>query len=392
MSDESGGSLIFHQQQQTLSISIRLDICVATAYNVPYHVTPIPGSNGQLWIVPDYSSTNFATKLDSCNDAIVRSVQFRRLRASSEGGSMNEVTASMVGGEDWVFGLTGAPPQPPAYPTRSPATPAHGTHPVGTYESSERSDSVSTIEFYEDLLLMSLTIKLGSCTASVQNIPYHIGRVRNHEGHYIDDKLYVGPDFSETDFTTQVDNCRDSNINGDTFQQLFVSSEQGVPMSEITTHGTFITEWRFQLRGIPARPPPTTPLPTTPTPTVPTKPHPSGLYEDDSRGGSSVLVFLQKPGNFTMDITLGGCRLYYEDVPYEMVEENGASWVKPDYSSTSLAYALNNCRFNANSRYELNDLENIEFHDAQDPNDQTLVVYRMLETYGKALRTVFKNQ
>ncbi|EER12847.1 hypothetical protein Pmar_PMAR024218, partial [Perkinsus marinus ATCC 50983] len=203
MSDESGGSLIFHQQQQTLSISIRLDICVATAYNVPYHVTPIPGSNGQLWIVPDYSSTNFATKLDSCNDAIVRSVQFRRLRASSEGGSMNEVTASMVGGEDWVFGLTGAPPQPPAYPTRSPATPAHGTHPVGTYESSERSDSVSTIEFYEDLLLMSLTIKLGSCTASVQNIPYHIGRVRNHEGHYIDDKLYVGPDFSETDFTTQ---------------------------------------------------------------------------------------------------------------------------------------------------------------------------------------------
>ncbi|KAF4756055.1 hypothetical protein FOZ62_027253, partial [Perkinsus olseni] len=136
------------------------------------------------------------------------------------------------------------------------------------------------------------------------------------------------PDFGGTDFTTQLDNCGDPNIHGESFKQLAVTSKQGVPMSEVATYGQRTEEWEFQLRGIPTRPPPT-PLPAgpSPTPTVPTRPHPSGLYDDGGSGApSEVLVFLQKPGHFTMHITLGGCLVYYEDIPYEMVEENGVSW------------------------------------------------------------------
>ncbi|KAF4756418.1 hypothetical protein FOZ62_009849, partial [Perkinsus olseni] len=99
VTDDSGGSLVFHEQQQTFSISIRLETCVATAYNVPYAVRT--HTNEQFWVFPDYSSTNFETKLDSCNDPVVRSGQFSRLRVSSMGGSMNEIIAFIVDGVEW---------------------------------------------------------------------------------------------------------------------------------------------------------------------------------------------------------------------------------------------------------------------------------------------------
>ncbi|KAF4679872.1 hypothetical protein FOZ60_014393 [Perkinsus olseni] len=392
VTDESGGSLVFHEQQQTFSISIRLQTCVATAYNVPYTVRL--ATKDLFWVIPDYSSTNFETKLDSCNDAVVRGGQFSRLRVSSKGGSMNEITAFIVDGVEWVFELAGAPPPRPDHPTQSPAFPVHETHPVGIYQSEEHSNSVSTIEFYENLLLMSLAVNLGSCVAAARNVPYHIGRLHSHKGDILDDEFFVVPDFGSTDFMTQVDNCGDPAIHGESFKHLAVTSKQGVPMSEVTTYGQQTEEWEFQLLDVPTRPPPTTtPLPTTttPTPTVPTKPHPSGLYDGGSKGASGELVFLQKPGYFTMHITLAGCRLYYEDIPYEMVEENGVSWVEPDYSSTSLAYTLRKCRFKARSKYQLSDLEKIEFRDAQDPNDQTLVIHRS-RRHGKAQAKVFKNQ
>ncbi|KAF4734331.1 hypothetical protein FOZ63_020863, partial [Perkinsus olseni] len=123
--------------------------------------------------------------------------------------------------EEWVFELAGAPPPRPAYPTKSPASPVHEAHPVGIYQSDEHSNSVSTIEFYENLLLMSLTVKLAASTIMV-------------------------PDFGGTDFTTQLDNCGDPNIHGDSFKQLAVTSKQGVPMSEVATYGQRTEEWEFQ--------------------------------------------------------------------------------------------------------------------------------------------------
>ncbi|KAF4664180.1 hypothetical protein FOZ61_001053 [Perkinsus olseni] len=370
VNEKSGGSLVFHQQQQTLSIVIRLGDCVASAYNVPYGM--VPSTNGRYWVVPDYRSTNFNTKLDSCNDKVVSSVGFRRLEVSSTGGvSMNLVTASILDDVEWVFRLAGAPPPRPTHPTQSPATPTHETHPVGVYQGEGSSSSGSTIEFYENFKLMSLTFRAGGV---------------------LEDEFVVVPDLRGTHFETQLVNCGVTDLPSLALENLIVSSKKGVPMSEVIPHNT--NGWEFELRGAPSPPPPTTtPIPTTtsPTPTAPTKPHPYGLYDGQTTGATGELVFLQEPGNFTMHITLGGCSLNFDDIPYEMVEENGVSWMKADYSSTTLAHTLRNCRFYANSRYELEDLEKIEFRDAQDPLNQQLVIYRLSRTNGMREGKVFGN-
>ncbi|KAF4659452.1 hypothetical protein FOZ61_004722 [Perkinsus olseni] len=139
-------------------------------YSQGEQVRLIATPNDGFWVFLGYRSTNFESKLDSCNDAVDE-----------------QVTAFIVDGLEWVFELAGAPPDE--------------TPPVGIYQSDEHSNSVSTIEFYENLLLMSSTVKLAASTIMV-------------------------PDFGGTDFTTQLDNCGDPDIHGESCKHLAFTSRR----------------------------------------------------------------------------------------------------------------------------------------------------------------------
>ncbi|KAF4689659.1 hypothetical protein FOZ62_031461 [Perkinsus olseni] len=406
--DGDGGLLIFDRDDETLQLVVRLRGCVAAAHDVRYQTMGIADSQ-DFWLIPDYSSTGFQAALTACNHPTIHSDSFEHLLVTRKGNDpMGRVTVHM-GGYDWNFDrgsgytptaapTTRAPPTryPTAPPTTTPA-PSPSERPVGRYDYRQSSNS-GVLVFGQYSQTMHISINLNGCSTTVYNVPYDISPIWGH-----DDMFWVLPDYSSTNFKSNINRCSDSVVHGGSFEQLLVRTQSGVPMGRVTVYVGGSTSWNFDHSSTPITPAPTTtrrPVPTRPrttpargTPWVPSlSAAPKGLYEAQSDGVSGQLIFFQEKELFGIHVTLGGCRLYFEDIPYEMVVENGVSWVMPDYSSTSLPSTLRRCGFYANSRYELEDLEKIEFRDAQDPTQQTLTIYRQKRTYGKAQGKIFENQ
>ncbi|EER04285.1 hypothetical protein Pmar_PMAR021790 [Perkinsus marinus ATCC 50983] len=430
-SEGSGGLLMFDRDADTLQLIVRLGDCVAAAHDVPYRAVGVSSSTG-FWVVPDYSSSSFKASLDACKDPYVNSESFNHFAVVRKGDTpMGEISVHIGGGRRWIFELSRGEESPTTAPTttRTPYTtraptptttmpyttraptptttapsPSRGT-PQGRYEYSQ-SPNAASIVFNEDSQHMRLHVNLNGCGSSAYHIPYTISGIYGTE-----EQFWVLPDYSGTNLKRLIERCSDPVVHGGSFEQILVKAQNGVPMAELRIFVGGNTLWEFSHSSIPTprptvprtTPPPTPttlprttppPTPTTLPPVVPTGPaRPKGLYDAKSDGVSGQLVFFQTDELlFTMYITLGGCRLHFEDIPYTMHEANGASWVVPDYSSTRVADTLSHCRFYPNSRYELSDLQNIELKNAHDPAHQTLEIYRLSSTYGRAQAKIFENQ
>ncbi|KAF4727650.1 hypothetical protein FOZ62_011809, partial [Perkinsus olseni] len=335
-----------------------------------------------FWLIPDYSSTGFKAALTACNHPTIHSDSFKHLLVTRKGNDpMGRVTAH-VGGYDWNFDrgsdytptaapTTRAPPTryptapptryptapPTRYPTAPPTTtpsPSPSERPVGRYDYGQWPNS-GILVFGQYSQTMHVSVTLNGCSTTVYNVPYDISPIRGY-----DDMFWVLPDYSSTSFKSNINRCSDPVVHGGSFEQLLVRMHNGVPMGQVRVYVGGSTSWNFDHSSTPTTPAPTTtrrPVPTRPrttpartTPWVPSlSAAPKGLYEAQTDGVSGQLIFFQEKELFGMHVTLGGCRLYVEDIPYEMVVESGVSWVKPDYTSTSLPSTLRRCGFYADS-------------------------------------------
>ncbi|KAF4736614.1 hypothetical protein FOZ63_002072, partial [Perkinsus olseni] len=245
-----GGRLDFDESKQVLRISALLGRCGISAENVPYTITPIPGSSHEYWLKPDYSSTDFEARLAACRDRSINADFFDRLHVKANHGVlMSDIVINGANGSPWNCWLADGPSRPVPSPTTKPfpvhtTTRAPGatpfptpalTHPVGSFYSSITDESGGSLVLHEQQQTFSISIRLQTCVATAYNVSYAVRPLTK-------DLFWVIPDYSSTDFETKLDSCNDPVVRSGQFSRLRVSLKGG-SMNEIIAFIVDGVEW-----------------------------------------------------------------------------------------------------------------------------------------------------